>query len=297
MDNIDNKLINNRCYIKNPYPCYTFPKVNMRPPKIICAMRKAVKKNSPSQHPLWRITPRYHAINHKLLSNDRKINIYRCRAIDAIMECIATHVNLMTSKVFMTLGQISDACGLTTYNAKGKPCYSRASRAINEHIEAIGAIYCERIWDKTTNSYIPNIIWVTEIFFILIDFNYKHYLIAQKKQLNWNNKKLLHLGENPLSLKEAKSKIKCQHIKKSFKDKIEKKCFAKQLRKAKKLLSLEPNQAKAEILNDLIKIYTKEELINIGYVELKNQVDKRYFSLKQIILRYKAKINDNYHYS
>ncbi|CAK8742666.1 hypothetical protein SODG_005919 [Sodalis praecaptivus] len=46
---------------------------------------------------------------------------------------------------------------------------SRASRALTT-LEELGAIKCERVWDDSTHSYIPKIIWVTELFFVLIDY-------------------------------------------------------------------------------------------------------------------------------
>lgn len=254
----------------------------MKPPRIIDAMRGAVRKNLPSQHPLWRTAPRYHAMTHELSNNKRGINLHRCRAIDAIMECLAAHVNLMTGKVFMTLGQISDACGLTTYSSKGKPCYSRASRAINEHIEAIGAIHCDRVWDETTGSYIPNIIWVTELFFVLIGYEYGKFLAAQQQQLAWKNQKLRESGNELISLTEARYRAKVQHIKRAFEIRTKKQIFRKQIRRAQKLADMGKQKAQARILNDLVKLYSKEELAAMGHIELKRQIDQRYFAMLKL---------------
>jgi hypothetical protein len=267
------------CYVKNSYPCYQSPKPDIKPPRIIDAIRKAARENSPSQHPLWRALPRYHAVTHELLRNERGINLHRCRAINAIMECLAAHVNLITGKVFMTLSQISDACGLTTYNSKGKPCYSRTSRAINEHIEAIGAVHCDRVWDETTGSYIPNIIWVTELFFVLIDYEYGKFFAAQQQHLAWKNQKLREMGEMPISLTEARRLAKVQHIKRAFEIRTKQQVFRKQVRRARKLVNMEKQEALAHILNDLVKLYSKEELAEMGYVELKKQINQRYFAM------------------
>lgn len=272
------------CYVKNPHPNYQSPKADMKPPRIIDAMRKAARENSSSQHPLWRTAPRYHAVTHELLSNERGMNLHRCRAVDAIMECLAAHVNLLTGKVFMTLGQISDACGLTTYSRKGKPCYSRASRAINGHIEAIGAVHCDRVWDETTGSFIPNMIWVTELFFVLISYEYGKFLAAQQQQLAWKNQKLREAGEASISLTEARRRAKAQHIKRAFEIRTQKKIHRKQVRRARKLANMEKQEAQAHILNDLVKLYSKEELAEMGHVELKRQVDQRYFTMRKLAI-------------
>lgn len=273
------QAFSSRRYVKNPHPCYMPPKEDVKPPRIIDAMRKAARDNAPSQHPLWRTAPRYHAMTHELLGNERAMNLHRARAIDAILECLAAHVNIVTGKVYMSLAQISDACGLTTYNAAGKPCYSRASRAINEHLEAIGAVLCDRIWDDTTASYIPNIIWVTELFFVLIGYEYGKYLSAQQQQLSWENQKLRDAGEGPITLTEARRRAKTEHIRRAFDYRTKKLARSKQRRQARKLEAMDEQQARKHILNDLVKLYSKEELGEMGHVELSRMVTQRYHAM------------------
>lgn len=273
------KTYTSRCYVKNPYPCYRPPKEGVKPPRIIEAMRKAVRNNAPSQHPIWRTAPRYHAITLELLGNKRAMNLHRSRAIDAIMECLAAHVNIVTNKVYISLAKISDACSLTTYNTKGNPCYSRASRAINEHLEAIGALHCERIWDDTIRSYIPNIIWVTELFFILIGYEYGKYLAAQQQQLSWKNQKLRNAGGNPITLTEARRRAKAEHIRYAFDSRIKNQARNKQRRQARKLEAMDEQKARKHILNNLVKLYSEEELGAMGHTELYRMVTHRYHAI------------------
>lgn len=181
-------------YVTNANPVYSAPKECASPPRIITALRKAALTSNPARHPIWRTADRFHAINHQRLPKERAMNEHRARAVNAICACIADRLNIVTGKVFMTLAQISDSCGLTTYNKDGTPCYSRASRAINEHLEAIGAIHCDRVWDETTGSWIPNLIWVSELFFTLIGYEYGKYEAAQQQQLAWENKGLKEKG-------------------------------------------------------------------------------------------------------
>ncbi|VFP80822.1 Probable replication-associated protein RepA1 (plasmid) [Candidatus Erwinia haradaeae] len=271
-----------RCYVKNPYPCYCPPKENVKPPRIIYAIRQAARQNAPSKHPIWRSASRYHAITHKILGNHRAINAHRARAIDAIMECFAAHVNIVTGKVYMSLAQISNACGLTTYNTEGKPCYSRTSRAINEHLEALGVVLCDRVWDNTTGSYIPNIIWVTQLFFVLIGYEYGKYLAAQRQQLSWENQKLREAGEDPITLTEARRRAKTEHIRRAFDFRTQKLARNKQHRRARKITAMDERKARGNILQDLVKLYRKEELRAMGYVELNRIITQRYYAMRKL---------------
>ena len=276
-------LAGSRDYIKNPHPQYQprIDKGTSRPPRIVEAMRLAAQSNNPSRHPLWRTADRFHAISHRPLGTDRAMNEHRARAINAICVCIADRVNIVEGKVYMTLAQISDACGLTTWS-NGVPSYSRACRAINEHLEAIGAIHCDRIWDETTGSWIPNLIWVTELFFTLIGFEYGKYLAAQQQQLAWRNKKLLKDGETAITVTEARRRAKERHIKTAFEIRARKHAWKVQMKRAKKLASMDEQQARQKILGDLVKLYDKGELVAMGHSELKRQIDERYYAMRKL---------------
>ncbi|EAO9548305.1 replication associated protein RepA1 [Salmonella enterica] len=269
-------------YVTNANPVYSAPKECASPPRIITALRKAALTSNPARHPIWRTADRFHAINHQRLPKERAMNEHRARAVNAICACIADRLNIVTGKVFMTLAQISDSCGLTTYNKDKTPCYSRASRAINEHLEAIGAIHCERVWDETTGSWIPNLIWVSELFFTLIGYEYGKYEAAQQQQLAWENKGLKEKGEPAISLTEARRRAKVKHIQTAFEVRTKKRAFKTQLRQARKLAAMEKQKAQAKILNDLVKLYSQDELAAMGHVELKRQVEHRYAAMRKL---------------
>ncbi|ECG1392249.1 TPA_asm: hypothetical protein GNB58_004865 [Salmonella enterica subsp. houtenae serovar 45:g,z51:-] len=91
----------------------------------------------------------------------------------------------------------------------------------NKHLEAIGAIHCDRIWDKTTGSWIPNLIWVSELFFTLIGYEYGKYEAAQQQQLAWENKGL----KEAISLTEARRRAKVKHIQTAFEVRAKKRAF------------------------------------------------------------------------
>ena len=270
-----------RDYVRNPNPEYLSPKADSKPPKIVEAMRRAALENNPARHPLWRTADRFHAITHKPLGTERAMNKHRARAINALCVCIADRVNIVEGKVYMTLAQMSDACGLTT-DSNGVPSYSRACRAINEHLEAIGAVHCERIWDTTTGSWIPNIIWVTELFFTLIGYQYGKFLAAQQQQLAYRNSQLLEKGEGAITLTEARRRAKERHIKTAFEIRARKRAYQTQRKRARKLAAMEEQQARQKILGDLVKLYRKDELAAMGHVELKRQVDERYYAMRKL---------------
>ncbi|VAX77192.1 Replication initiation protein (plasmid) [Serratia symbiotica] len=269
------------CYVSNPFPSYHSPGNGAKKPAIIRALVTASCGKQPARHPVWRTAERFHAITHMLLSDGRAMNEHRARAINAICACIADRLNIVEGKVYMTLGQISDSCGLTTWS-NGVPSYSRACRAINEHLEAIGAIHCERIWDETTGSWIPNIIWVTELFFTLIGFEYGKYLAAQQQQLAWRNKQLLENGETAITVTEARRRAKERHIKIAFEIRARKHVWKTQIKRAKKLASMDEQKARQKILTDLVKLYGKGELAAIGHSELKRQIDERYQTMRKL---------------
>lgn len=269
-----------RDYVTNPQPRYQPAGAGsaLRPPRIVDAMRRAALENNPARHPLWRTADRFHAVTHEPLGTERAMNEHRARAINAICVCIADRVNIVEGKVYMTLAQISDACGLTT-ESNGVKSYSRACRAINEHLEAIGAVHCERIWDETTGSWIPNIIWVTELFFTLIGFEYGKFEAAQQQQLAWRNKKLLEDGEGAITLTEARRRARERHIKTAFEIRARRRAYKVQLKRAKKLAAMEEQKARQKIQGDLVKLYTRDELAAMGHIEFARQVNERYHAM------------------
>nr|WP_051419923.1 plasmid replication initiator RepA [Candidatus Sodalis pierantonius] len=167
--------------------------------------------------------------------------------------------------------------------AAPKKSISRASRALTT-LEELGAIKCERVWDDSTHSYIPKIIWVTELFFVLIDYEVGKFLAAQNQQLAWENQKLRDKGEGPITLSEARRRAKEKHIKKAFDYRLKKRAFNKQRRHARKIDEMEPAQARHSIMNDLVKLHSKDELEAMGHQGLRRLVDQRYHALHRACL-------------
>ena len=268
------------CYVSNPFPSYQPPKAGANKPALIRALVTAARENQPARHEAWYTTPRVQQKTGLTRPVFKRMNEHRARAINALMVAMCDRLNIVTGKVEASVEQLSDWCGLST-GSGDKKSISRASRAITT-LEELGALACERAWDEASRSHIPKIIWVTELFFVLIGYELGKYQAAQNQQLAWMNKGLLKQGEAPITLSEARRRAKEQHIKRAFEHRARHRSFKQQRRQAQKLLQMESQQARTEILNGLIKMYNKDELEAMGHLELKRQVDQRYHALRKL---------------
>lgn len=268
------------CYVSNPYPRYQPPKADAAKPAIVKALVKAAQNSNPARHEAWYTTPRLDVKTGLKKPFIKRMNAHRARAVNALMVAMADRLNIVSGKVEAGVEQLSDWCGLST-GSGAKKSISRASRALTT-LEELGAIKCERVWDDSTHSYIPKIIWVTELFFVLIDYELGKFLSAQSQQLAWENQKLRDKGEGPITLSEARRRAKEKHIKKAFDYRLKKRAFNKQRRHARKIDEMEPAQARHSIMNDLVKLHSKDELEAMGHQGLRRLVDQRYHALRKL---------------
>lgn len=268
------------CYVRNPHPRYQPPKVDASKPAIIKALVNAASHSNPARHEAWYTTPRIDQKTGLGRPFHKRMNEHRARAINALMVGLSDRLNIVSSKVEASVEQLSDWCGLST-GGKANKSISRASRALAT-LEELGALACERTWDEVSRSYIPKIIWVTELFFVLIGYELGKYQAAQHQQLAWENQKLREAGEAPITLSEARRRAKERHIKRAFEHRTRQRAFKQQRRQAQKLMRMAREQARAEILNGLIKQYSQKELEAMGHQALRRQVDQRYHALRKL---------------
>lgn len=267
-------------YVSNPYPCYRPPTPNAAKPAIVKVLVKAAQGSNPARHAAWYTTPRLDLKTGLKKTFVKRMNAHRARAINALMVAMADRLNIVSSKVEASVEQLSDWCGLST-GSEAKKSISRASRALTT-LEELMALQCERVWDDTTHSYIPKIIWVTELFFVLINYEVGKFVSAQNQQLAWENQKLREKNEMPLTLSEARRRAKELHIKRAFDYRIKRMAFNKQRRKARKIAGMEKSQAQQTLMNELVKMHSKEELEAIGYQGLRRLIDQRYHALRKL---------------
>lgn len=268
------------CYVSNPYPRYQPPKADSAKPAIVKALVKAAENSNPARHEAWYATPRFNVKTGLKKPFIKRMNAHRARAVNALMVAMADRLNIVSGKVEASVEQLSDWCSLST-GSGAKKSISRTSRALIT-LEELGAIRCERIWDNTTYSYIPKIIWVTDLFFVIIDYALGKFLAAQNQQLAWENQKLREKGEASITLSEARRRAKEKHIKKAFDYRLKKRAFNKQRRHAHKIDKMEPLQARHSIINDLMKLHKKEELEAMGHHGLRRLVNQRYYALRKL---------------
>lgn len=278
-ENFPNNAVRD-CYVSNPYPRYQPPKADAAKPAIVKALVKAAQNSNPARHEAWYTTPRLDVKTGLKKLFIKRMNAHRARAVNALMVAMADRLNIVSGKVGAGVEQLSDWCGLST-GSGAKKSISRSSRALTT-LEELGAIKCERVWDDSTHSYIPKIIWVTELFFVLIDYEFGKFLSAQSQQLAWENQKLRDKGESPITLSEARRRAKEKHIKNAFDYRLKKRAFNKQRRHARKIDEIAPAQARHSIMNDLVKLHSKDELEAMGHQGLRRLVDQRYYALRKL---------------
>lgn len=281
-----------RCYVSNLHPCYKSPPTVTNKPAFIRALVNYARENNPARHEAWYTIPRIMLSKKGKVGDEgtklvrlvsKRMNEHRARAINALMVAMADRLNIITGKIEASVEQLSDWCGLSTGGHNTPKSISRASRALMT-LEELGVLTCERAWDAVSHSYIPKMIWVTENFFVIINYEFGKYKAAQQQQLAWLNKGLLTHGEAPITLTEARRRAKEQHIQRAFEYRLRHRTFQQQRRQAQKLLKMEYHQARMEILHKLIKLYTLDELYSMGYQELKRKVDKRYYYLRKLAI-------------
>lgn len=270
-----------RSYVSNPNPVYKSPNESVKKPAIVKALTKAAASCNPARHEAWYTTPRVVQKSGIVRPFRKRMNEHRARAINALMVAMADRLNIISGKVEASVEQLSDWCGLSTQIDGGVKSISRCSRAILT-LEELGALACDRVWDEASRSHIPKLIWVTELFFVLIGYDLGRFQAAQNQQLAWVNQGLVKNGDKPITLTEARRRAKEQHIKRAFEVRIRTRNFKKQRKHALKLMQQEEQQAKSAILRDLVKMYSPFELQSMGHVELQRQVNQRYFALRKL---------------
>lgn len=268
------------CYVSNPNPSYQSPKPNAVKPAIVRAMIKAAKYSNPARHEAWYTRPRIDIKTRLKKPFIKRMNAHRAKAINALIIAMIDRLNIVSGKVEASVEQLSDWCNLSTGSGANKSI-SRASRALTT-LEELGTIKCERIWDNITHSYIPKIIWITNLFCVIINYEVGKFLAAQNQQLAWENKNLREKGEGPITLSEARRRAKAKHIKNAFDYRTKRIAFNKARRYAQNINNMDQLKARLTIINHLVKLYSKAELEAMGYQGLRRLVDQRYHALRKL---------------
>ncbi|WP_413484549.1 plasmid replication initiator RepA [Morganella psychrotolerans] len=281
VSNLSTQANRRRSYVSNPVPAYNSPNMAAKKPAIVKALTKAAASCNPARHEAWYTTPRVLQKSGTARLFRKRMNEHRARAINALMVAMTDRLNIVSGKIEASVEQLSDWCGLSTQVDGSVKSISRCSRAIMT-LEELGALACERVWDEASRSHIPKLIWVTELFFVLIGYDLGRFQAAQSQQLAWVNQGLLKQGDKPITLTEARRRAKEQHIRRAFEVRARNRNFKYQKKQALKLMQQDQQVAKTEILRGLVKMFSAFELESMGYKELQRQVDQRYFTLRKL---------------
>lgn len=269
-------------YINNKNPFFTPPKNEKRRPSFIYfAMKKASEIDVARCELNYIIQPK----NTKTgipIKRTRRLNEHRACAMRAMVLAMLYHFNISSELVQASVEQLSDECGLSTISKIGNKSITRASRLITHFMEPMGFVTCKKIWDKVLGNYMPKMITLTPLFFMLFDISEKQLKNAKKQQLGWINKNLIIKGLKPITITEAKTKAKDNQMRNLFKYRMSKHTFYKKKKNAQRLIALDEKEARQKILKALVGKYSISELTKMGPSGLKKQVNISYYYLRKI---------------
>nr|CAA50611.1 replication associated protein [Buchnera aphidicola] len=269
-------------YVYNRNPVFTAPKNNKKRPSFIChAMKKASEIDVARCELNYVIQPK----NIKTglpLKRFRRLNEHRACAMRAMVLAMLYHFNISSELVQASVEQLSDECGLSTLSKVGNKSITRASRLITNFMEPMGFVTCKKIWDRVLGNYMPKMITLTPLFFMLLGISEKQLINAKKQQLGWINKNLIIKGLKPITVIEAKRRAKDIQIRNLFKYRISKPHFYKKRKNAQRLIALDEKEARQKILRALVAKYSISELTTLGPSGLKKQVNISYHYLRKI---------------
>lgn len=275
-------MITRKCYIYNSKPTFTPPKNNKRRPSFIYyAIKRASEVDVARCELNYIIQPR----NIKTglpLNRSRRLNEHRASAMRAMVLAMLYHFNISSELVQASVEQLSDECGLSTLSSAGNKSITRASRLITNFMEPMGFVTCTKMWDRVLGNYMPKIITLTPLFFMLFGVSEKKLMNAKKQQLGWINKNLISKGLNPITIKDAQRRSKDTQIKNIFKYRISRHAFYKKKKRAQRLIALDEKEARQTILRALVSKYSISELTKLGPNGLKKQVNISYYYLRKI---------------
>ncbi|WP_343128821.1 plasmid replication initiator RepA (plasmid) [Buchnera aphidicola (Kurisakia onigurumii)] len=276
-------MLYKRNYIKNSTPIFTPPKGNKPRPAFIQYAIKKAKETDVARGAIHYIIKPKDPKTGEFLHRKRRLNEHRACAMRAMVQAMLYHFNLSSEIVQASVEQLSDECGLSTTSQAGNKSITRASRLITHFMEPMGFVKSEKKWDPVLRNYMPKMISLTPLFFMLFDISSERLYNARIQQLGWINKNLLEKGFKKISFVEAKQRSIDARIRSILKYRESKHLFFKKKRKAEKMFSLEEKEAKQKILTFLVKRYSLSELGKMGLQGLKKQVNTEYYYLKKLI--------------
>lgn len=269
-------------YVYNPYPQFVQPENQKKRPAFIRYAMKCAAQTDVARNEIYYTSQLKNPVTGCIMPRKRRLNEHRARALRAMVQAMLYHFNIVSTLVMASVEKLSDVCGLSTYSQAGNKSITRASRLITHFMEPIGLISCQKVWDKILGMYIPKIISLKPLFFMLFNISETRFEYVRIKQLQWVNSQLEKQKKSKINFFEAEQQAKKQHIYAALSFRKSKHFFKKQKNKAIKIMQLEEKYARSYILNNLVRRYSTQELCEIGLDNLKRKVNFEYFKLRKL---------------
>lgn len=205
----------------------------------------------------------------------RGFNLHLKRAMQAGVEAIAFHANLLSGVVQSSCTAMADMCGLSTVGPSGKKSISRFTRMVDV-LEAFNLIRTERIWDREQGMWIPKLIQVTPVFWEVCGISQTRLQGEQRKALGRERKKKRENGAKPeevatFGLNEAELEGRKNFIRGAFKARKRDSENRAARRKSQALSKMDDAEQLDKLARDILINATPEEKANMTPASLKRQ--------------------------
>lgn len=271
------KLNKRKYYIKNPEPKFNIPKHYKH--TIPFVIKDTIKKNKGKD-----FTSEIYFYLKNVSHRCRRIYVYRRKALNAMLNAILYHVNIVTKQVPISATNLTKYCGLDTISKKGNKSITRGTRTLTM-LRDLGLINYSRCFDKVKKRYLPSEIKVTSKLLDLWGVSKIKLNIEINNKLKFLNKKYYNLGQK-ITSKKYSELFKINQYKKlcSLQEK-RRQIFNKQ-KMALKFQMLIVNKGEYELKHKISKQVSQEFLSglipNANLHDLRIIVNKRINIIKKI---------------
>lgn len=197
-----------QCYVVNPMPAFCRPEHHKHTlPAFNRRLLGMLGKRDISRWEGFYFYDAFHHKTHQPLDRKRHFHRHRARAMNALVQAMVYHLNIVSGTVPVSFTTLAREAGLATHSAAGNESITRATRAAQD-LAAFGLISYKLLWDKVTRQFFPADIEVTDRFFDMAGSTAEAWQHARNQQLAWINQGLVKKGEKPLTLSEARRRQK-----------------------------------------------------------------------------------------
>jgi incFII family plasmid replication initiator RepA len=173
--------------VVNPTPAFTRPAHHKH--KLPAFNKSLLEKLSARDVSRWAGFYFYDAYHHKTnkpVVRRRHFNKHRARAMNALVNAMVYHLNIISGTVPVSFTTLAHEAGLSTTSKAGNVSITRATRAAQD-LANYGVLTYKLLWDKVTRQYFPADIQVTDRFFDMVGSSAQAWQNASNQQLAWTN--------------------------------------------------------------------------------------------------------------